>query len=61
MSGCWGASILNFDSQVMHKFTMDCEYFIQIIMLLIFNTFIDFFGVLRVLGRCEQVPDGFVE
>ncbi|ELG95425.1 hypothetical protein BvCms2BK_03797 [Escherichia coli] len=48
-AGCWGASILNFDSQVMHKFTMDCEYFIQIIMLLIFNTFIDFFGVLRVL------------
>ena len=44
MSGCWGASIVNFDSQVMHKFTMDCEYFIQIIMLLIFNTFIDFFG-----------------
>lgn len=42
-AGCWGASILNFDSQVMHKFTMDCEYFIQIIMLLIFNTFIDFF------------------
>lgn len=54
MSGCWGASILNFDSQVMHKFTMNCEYFIQSVMLLIFNAFIDFFfGFYGSCGSCR--------